>query len=79
MVGKTPLKLAKGLDELGIPIIGTPSQAIDQAEDREHFQALLQKTTITATTKSNSSQHCKRLGPSRRNWLSVSSTPLHMF
>ena len=44
--GQTPLKLAKGLDELGIPIIGTPSQAIDQAEDREHFQALLQKLQL---------------------------------
>ena len=39
--GQTPLKLAQGLLEAGIPILGTPPDAIDLAEDRERFQKLL--------------------------------------
>jgi carbamoyl-phosphate synthase large subunit len=39
--GQTPLKLALPLSQAGVPILGTPPDAIDQAEDRERFQALL--------------------------------------
>ena len=39
--GQTPLKLAKSLEAVGAPIIGTTPDAIDIAEDRERFQALL--------------------------------------
>ncbi len=39
--GQTPLKLAKLLDKEGVPIIGTSPDAIDRAEDRERFQALI--------------------------------------
>ncbi len=39
--GQTPLKLAKALEQAGIPIIGTAPDAIDLAEDRERFQKLL--------------------------------------
>jgi len=41
--GQTPLKLAKSLEAAGVPIIGTSPDAIDVAEDRERFQALIQK------------------------------------
>jgi len=41
--GQTPLKLARGLEAAGVPILGTPPDAIDLAEDRERFQALLQR------------------------------------
>jgi len=41
--GQTPLKLAHALQTAGIPILGTPVDAIDLAEDRERFQVLLQK------------------------------------
>ena len=41
--GQTPLKLSHALTEAGIPILGTSADAIDAAEDRERFQALLQK------------------------------------
>jgi len=41
--GQTPLKLSQALEEAGIPILGTSADAIDIAEDRERFQALLQK------------------------------------
>ncbi|MFP5299391.1 MAG: carbamoyl-phosphate synthase large subunit, partial [Actinomycetota bacterium] len=39
--GQTPLKLAEGLARAGVPILGTPQDAIDRAEDRERFGALL--------------------------------------
>ncbi|MFO7578563.1 MAG: carbamoyl-phosphate synthase large subunit [Pelovirga sp.] len=41
--GQTPLKLAVALEQAGVPIIGTSPDAIDRAEDRERFQALLNK------------------------------------
>jgi carbamoyl-phosphate synthase large subunit len=39
--GQTPLKLARALEEAGIPILGTTPDAIDLAEDRERFQKLV--------------------------------------
>ena len=41
--GQTPLKLAQGLEEAGIPILGTSPDAIDLAEDRDRFKALIEK------------------------------------
>jgi carbamoyl-phosphate synthase large subunit len=41
--GQTPLKLAKTLHQEGVPILGTPFDAIDLAEDRERFQKLVAK------------------------------------
>ncbi len=41
--GQTPLNLAVPLMRAGVPILGTSPDAIDRAEDRERFQALLQK------------------------------------
>ncbi|SNT34721.1 carbamoyl-phosphate synthase large subunit [Tropicimonas sediminicola] len=41
--GQTPLKLANDLEAAGIPILGTTPDAIDLAEDRERFQALVNK------------------------------------
>jgi carbamoyl-phosphate synthase large subunit len=38
--GQTPLKLAEGLAEAGVRILGTSVEAIDRAEDRERFEAL---------------------------------------
>ena len=39
--GQTPLKLARSLHDAGVPILGTSPDAIDRAEDRERFGALL--------------------------------------
>jgi carbamoyl-phosphate synthase large subunit len=39
--GQTPLKLARALEAAGVPILGTPPDAIDRAEDRERFSHLL--------------------------------------
>ncbi|HZG08421.1 MAG TPA: carbamoyl-phosphate synthase large subunit [Allosphingosinicella sp.] len=41
--GQTPLKLAAALAEAGVPILGTSPDAIDLAEDRERFAALVDK------------------------------------
>ncbi|MEM1152367.1 MAG: carbamoyl-phosphate synthase large subunit, partial [Pseudomonadota bacterium] len=45
--GQTPLKLARGLEAAGIPILGTSPDAIDLAEDRERFQKLLHDLELT--------------------------------
>jgi carbamoyl-phosphate synthase large subunit len=39
--GQTPLKLVVPLEKAGVPILGTPPDAIDRAEDRKRFSALL--------------------------------------
>jgi len=39
--GQTPLKLVVPLERAGVPILGTPPDAIDRAEDRRRFSALL--------------------------------------
>jgi len=44
--GQTPLKLARGLEAAGVPIIGTSPDAIDLAEDRERFQRLLHELDL---------------------------------
>jgi carbamoyl-phosphate synthase large subunit len=41
--GQTPLKLAVPLEKAGVKLLGTPADAIDRAEDRERFDALLSK------------------------------------
>ncbi|MDO5050951.1 MAG: carbamoyl-phosphate synthase large subunit [Moraxella equi] len=44
--GQTPLKLARSLEEAGVPIIGTSPDAIDRAEDRERFQQMINKLNL---------------------------------
>ncbi len=44
--GQTPLKLARALEEAGYRIMGTPFDAIDLAEDRERFGALLERIGV---------------------------------
>jgi carbamoyl-phosphate synthase large subunit len=41
--GQTPLKLARGLADAGVPLLGTSVDAIDLAEDRGRFGALLER------------------------------------
>jgi len=45
--GQTPLKLAGALEKAGIPILGTSTDAIDLAEDRDRFQRLLTRLDLT--------------------------------
>jgi len=44
--GQTPLSLAAALEDAGIPILGTTPDAIDLAEDRERFAALVDKLKL---------------------------------
>ena len=44
--GQTPLKLARALEGSGYRIMGTPFDAVDLAEDRERFGALLAEIGI---------------------------------
>ncbi|MCC6678748.1 MAG: carbamoyl-phosphate synthase large subunit [Phycisphaerales bacterium] len=44
--GQTPLNLAKGLVAAGVPIIGTSLDSIDLAEDRDRFDALLERLKL---------------------------------
>jgi carbamoyl-phosphate synthase large subunit len=44
--GQTPLNLARGLEAAGVPIIGTPPDAIDRAENRDRFQEIVHKLKL---------------------------------
>jgi carbamoyl-phosphate synthase large subunit len=46
--GQTPLKLAAGLEAAGVPLLGTQPEAIDLAEDRGRFGALLGRLGLKA-------------------------------
>jgi len=41
--GQTPLNLSIGLEQAGVPIIGTSPRDIDKANDREQFKAILEQ------------------------------------
>ncbi|MFQ5857702.1 MAG: carbamoyl-phosphate synthase large subunit, partial [Anaerolineae bacterium] len=66
--GQTPLKLAQGLAAAGVPILGTSPDAIDLAEDRERFGALLEELGIpqpahgTARSPAEARQVAARIG-----------------
>ncbi len=44
--GQTPLNIAKQLEDAGVKIIGTSPDAIDLAEDRDLFNAMMNKLNI---------------------------------
>ena len=44
--GQTPLKLAQALENAKVPILGTSPDAIDLAEDRDRFKALIERLGI---------------------------------
>src|SRR6201991_2340258 len=46
--GQTPLRLAAGLEQAGVPLLGTQPEAIDLAEDRGRFGALLERLGLKA-------------------------------
>ncbi|HEY6206205.1 MAG TPA: carbamoyl-phosphate synthase large subunit, partial [Chthoniobacterales bacterium] len=47
--GQTPLNLAAGLKAAGVPILGTPPESIEMAEDRQLFAAMLDKLGLRQT------------------------------
>ncbi len=44
--GQTGIKLAKDLEAMGVPVLGTSPDSIDEAEDRERFDVILNKCAI---------------------------------
>ncbi len=66
--GQTPLKLAAALEAAKIPIMGTQPDAIDIAEDRKRFQALIdniglkQPVNRTALTTDEALQAAREVG-----------------
>jgi len=66
--GQTPLSLAVPLEEAGVKILGTTPDSIDRAEDRERFNALLQKLNLikpengTATSAEGAKEVAARIG-----------------
>jgi carbamoyl-phosphate synthase large subunit len=66
--GQTPLKLARSLEAAGHKILGTSPEAIDLAEDRERFGALLDRLQIrcpnwaTATEPEEAVAAAERIG-----------------
>ncbi|MES2306165.1 MAG: carbamoyl-phosphate synthase large subunit [Gemmatimonadota bacterium] len=66
--GQTPLKLAKGLEAAGVRILGTSPDAIDIAEDRRRFEALVRELGIqqppngTAETPDAAVEVAERIG-----------------
>ncbi len=47
--GQTPLNLSQGLKAAGVPILGTPPESIETAEDRQLFAAMLDKLGLRQT------------------------------
>jgi len=64
--GQTPLKLAHGLAAAGVPIWGTPPAAIDLAEDRKLFGALLAEEGILQPENGTAFSQEEALEVSRR-------------
>ncbi len=66
--GQTPLKLARALEDAGVPILGTKPEAIDLAEDRERFAEVLDRLGIaypaagTARSASEAVEVASRIG-----------------
>ena len=44
--GQTAIKLAQALTDMGVPILGTPADGVDSAEDRERFDEILNECRI---------------------------------
>jgi len=61
MGGQTPLKLASAFRALDVPVLGTPVDAIDRAEDRERFEALARDLGIAQPPNGIATSEAKAL------------------
>ena len=64
--GQTPLKIAGALAEAGIPILGTPQESIDLAEDRGRFGGAARGTRTSAAPSTASPRRPRRRPTSPR-------------
>jgi carbamoyl-phosphate synthase large subunit len=63
--GQTPLKLARPLQKLGVPLLGTSPDNIDLAEDREKFGQMLQQLGLHAPKAGVARTELEALGVAR--------------
>ncbi|MEJ2548079.1 MAG: carbamoyl-phosphate synthase large subunit, partial [Gemmatimonadota bacterium] len=66
MGGQTPLRLARQLRDLGVPILGTSVEAIDDAEDRRKFEALTERLGIATPEAGTATSLGEALGIAHR-------------
>jgi carbamoyl-phosphate synthase large subunit len=59
--GQTPLKLAAGLADAGVPLLGTPVESIHRAEDRPSFGALLEELGLKSPPYATAESHDEAL------------------
>ena len=59
--GQTPLKLAAGLADAGVPLLGTPVDSIHRAEDRPSFGALLDELGLRGPPYATAESHAQAL------------------
>ena len=64
--GQTPLKLANALEAAGVPIMGTKPEAIDLAEDRKRFSAVLDELGIAYPAAGTARSYDEALAVARR-------------
>jgi len=64
--GQTPLNLARTLEEMGAPIIGTSPDAIDLADDRKLFKEVVEKLGLRQTENGIATCYEEALGVAHR-------------
>ena len=74
--GQTPLKLAAELEAAGVPILGTPPDAIDLAEDRDRFRTLLGELGLKTAGQRDLHLSRGRRPPGQRYRLSGGGAPV---
>ena len=68
--GQTPLKIAKEIESAGIKIIGTSTEAIDLAEDRDRFSEILNELNINQPKNGFANSVEETIKKAERYWLS---------
>ncbi|NJS13805.1 MAG: carbamoyl-phosphate synthase large subunit [Sphingopyxis sp.] len=76
--GQTPLKLAQALSDAGIPILGTSPDAIDLAEDRERFAALVNKLGLKQPENGIARSHDEAIAVAARIGYPVLTRPSYV-
>ena len=73
--GQTPLKLAQGLADAGVPLLGTPVESIHLAEDRPSFGGLLARLGLRGPAYATAGSPRGGAGGGRLGGLSASRAP----
>ena len=76
--GQTPLRLAAGLAAAGIPVLGTSPEALDRAEDRGRFGALLADLGVSQPPGAVASSPRQALDVAERVGFPVLVRPSHV-